>query len=288
MSTCGETTAPEPTCLSWMKLKTLPRVIEEYQQAKAWYTRIKNNHWKIGQCLNLLELFMVQFCIIMSGFLSSEQIFPALGWILIKVRILDEFISHQLDFLEKNLKTMDTKWIYKPNGIIDRIYICMCLSTRLAFFFPRLSFRFMMAAIEVVVAESLENFELFMTIVNPPKLRRSKRLRSKGNKSPGKKRKHEEIEEQLPEYFHVHECSQESDPDFVPNSDHDTEVTSASDDSHDEDEDSGEEVEICDHDAIDREIVSEVLIANDVCNLKDKLHGENQLEAVSQPDVSAG
>ena len=74
-----------------------------------------------------------------------------------------------------------------------------------------------------------------------------KREAGKREKSPGKKRKHEEtVEASLPGYFYVHECSQESDPDFVPNSDgDDTEMTSASENSYTGDDDSGaEELEI--------------------------------------------
>jgi len=117
---------------------------------------------------------------------------------------------------------------------------------------PRLSYRLFAACSLTSLAECSENLDLFLSIVNPPKPRRSRRVRvkreaGKREKSPGKKRKHEEtVEAPLPGYFYVHECSQESDPDFVPNSDgNDTEITSASENSYTGDDESGaEELEI--------------------------------------------
>ena len=56
------------------------------------------------------------------------------------------------------------------------------------------------------------------------RIKKQKRINK--NKSPSKKRKHDEIDEaatdgKLPDYFYVHECSQESDPEFVPDGDGD-------------------------------------------------------------------
>ena len=122
----------------------------------------------------------------------------------------------------------------------------------------------MIASVDVVINEGSDDLELLKGILSPPQLRRSRRVRAKKGKkasSPGKKRKHEEIDNSLPRYFYVHEYSQDSDPDFVPNSDdNDTEITSASEHSHDDDEEhSGDEgLEIVDEDVDVEEIESQL------------------------------
>jgi len=242
---------PEPTSCcgfqSWKKIKTLPRIIDEYQQCKIWYERIKKQHWKLGMCCSGIEILVFHLVNLLVTFYSADVVSPFACWMITKARILDEFVCHQLEFVENQLKSMDTEWIYKPNGLIERVYLTTCLTIRLVFMFPRIWYRFMITSVDVAMTEGSEDLELLKNIVSPPKLRRSKRVRSKrGRKtasSPGKKRKHEEMDKTLPQYFYVHEYSQESDPDFLPDSDgNDTEITSASDNSHDEeDEHSGEE-----------------------------------------------
>lgn len=139
--------------------------------------------------------------------------------------------------------------MYQPGGLVERSYLLVCLLLRLLFIFPRLTYGFLTAAIDVTGTEILENVNLTLKIAKRAEIRRSQRInKRKVSRSPGKKRKHEETESSkpLPEYFYVHEYSQESDPDFVPDSNgDDTELTSASENSHDdasEDEETAEEL----------------------------------------------
>lgn len=134
---------------------------------------------------------------------------------------------------------MDTAYIYQPGGTIERGYLMLCLILRVVFILPRLAYAMMIAVVDVTGSEIMEDLDLGMKIVKPAEVRRSERIvnKSKISRSPGKKCKHEETENHkpLPEYFYVHEYSQESDPDFVPDSDgDDTEITSASEHSHDD------------------------------------------------------
>ena len=128
---------------------------------------------------------------------------------------------------------------------------------RLVFICPRLWYRFTINSADIIINEGAEDLELLKNIVSPPQLRKSKRVSAKRGKksasSPGKKRKHEELNTTLPRYFYVHEYSQESDPDFIPDSDdNDTEITSASENSHDEDDEHSGEEELVIVDAVEQ------------------------------------
>ena len=117
---------------------------------------------------------------------------------------------------------------------------------RILFFFPRFTFRTLIASTEVFSEEVIENFSLFLKLVKVQKLRRSSRKRNIPKAmSPSRKRKHEEVStDTLPHYFKVETYNENEDSDYVPPSDDDTEVTSASERSGLSEEDENEEVEI--------------------------------------------
>ena len=117
---------------------------------------------------------------------------------------------------------------------------------RVLFFFPRFTFRTVIASTEVFGDEVIENFSLFLKIMKIQKLRRSSRKRNMlKTMSPSRKRKHEEVcADTLPHYFKVETYNENEDSDYTPPSDDDTEVTSASERSGLSEEEETEEVEI--------------------------------------------
>lgn len=254
MSTCKKEEQPPTTSSqsfikfkSWEKIQTLPRITEEFERCQGWYERIKKQHSKIGKLCYIFEMVMLQLFTTLMTACDCESISPWASWTLDKALVIDDFICHQLQFVDEKLTDVDTEWIYQSNGYIDRAYNTTCLCLRIFFLFPRLWYRFITACLGSVKDEVSEDWDLMTTIMTPVKPRRSRRIRSRKSKetSPGKKRKHEEVDRSLPGYFYVHECSQESDPDFQPNSaDDDTEVTSASENSHSESDESGEELDV--------------------------------------------
>ncbi|XP_066914611.1 uncharacterized protein [Clytia hemisphaerica] len=299
MSTCADeqlpststNNQPSPSAItfkSWEKAQTLPRIMEEFERCKGWYERIKSQHSKIGKICYLFEMIFLQLFTSLMAACSAEIVSPWASWTMSKAMIVDDFICHQLQFVEEKLTDVDTEWLYQSNGYIDRTYLSTCLFLRIFFLFPRIWYRFLTVCITATKNEISEDWELLVTIANPPKPRRSRRIRSRKSKdtSPGKKRKHEEVERHLPGYFYVHECSQESDPDFQPNSaDDDTEVTSASENSHSESDESGEELEILhteqDEDLCIVESPDEVIVTNEV------VKKEPNVDADTTPEVLA-
>ena len=79
---------PQPTTCdgfqSWQKIKTLPRVINEYQQCKMWYERIKKQHWKLGMCCSGIEILVFHLVNLLMTFYSADVVSPFACWMITK------------------------------------------------------------------------------------------------------------------------------------------------------------------------------------------------------------
>merc|ERR1712121_29498 len=218
-----------------------PRIHEELLRLFSLYEHTKKSFIYLGGALSLSEWVFLNMWSLTMKILFTHPVTDLTYFTMGKLKIFDDFICHQLDFVEKQLKDIDTGIIYRPGGIIDRIIMVARLLFRVTFVFPRLTWKIFTACMTMVKQEITENIDLAVTIIVPELPRRSKRNQS--NLSPSKKRKHEGINtDGYPDYLVcVNYCEQE-DPDYEPELD-DTELTSASENSqseseHDEEEES--------------------------------------------------
>lgn len=82
---------PQDTCYgfqSWKKIKTLPRIVDEYQQCKVWYERIKKQHWKLGMCFSGIEILVFHLVNLLMTFYSADVVSPIACWMLTKGEFL--------------------------------------------------------------------------------------------------------------------------------------------------------------------------------------------------------
>lgn len=140
--------------------------------------------------------------------------------------------------------------------MLNRCGLCIRLLFCIVFFFPRIYWKMFVSFYNILLEETSEDYTLFRcTFFTPPVAAFRKSLRKNKNRSPSRKRKHDDLtagERSLPEYLVcIKNYSEECDPDYVPDSDgEDTENTSASERSHiesgaeDETEEEEEEEEI--------------------------------------------
>jgi len=229
------------------KIKYLPRLNEEIDNCKGLYSGMKSNYYYIGLLCDMIEFSLTKLFVIMTIIMLSPTLVELTTVLSKKVKFFDEFICHQLDFIEAQLRNVNTGFIFKNGGVIDKLIKLTTLVTRVTFFFPRVTYRMICACWEVFFSEVMENIEIGTSILISPRVRRSGRNKNKTallTASPQRKRKHEETVEGLPGYMvSLENYNEEEDPDFVPQSDDDTEVTSASENEVSEDENTEEELE---------------------------------------------
>ena len=82
-----ESNEQQPPCYgfkSWRKLKTLPRIIDEYEQCKVWYQRIKQQHWKISVCCSGIELVVYHLVKMLMAFYCADVVSPIACWMVSK------------------------------------------------------------------------------------------------------------------------------------------------------------------------------------------------------------
>jgi len=67
-----------PSIKLWEKVKTFPRVNEEYQNFRIRYEKVKQHHWKLGYCLSAAEFVLLQVFHVLTSISSSET--PFVCW----------------------------------------------------------------------------------------------------------------------------------------------------------------------------------------------------------------
>ncbi|XP_065059676.1 uncharacterized protein LOC135687127 [Rhopilema esculentum] len=136
------------------------------------------------------------------------------------VVVLDEFLCHQLDFLEKKLSPKTGTIFKNENGIEARSLKAFMLLLRIVVLWPRLTLLIAASAWRVCRGELKEDLRMLVEIFSRKKSevrRTTTRIKCRRSTSSPyqRKRKHEEVEGKVEQYLFVDESYQsENDPDY--------------------------------------------------------------------------